>query len=176
MRDLISKCIMKSTICSHKDRNKWLTCEDNELLKECTFTEFQSSGPGGQKRNRKYSSVRLFHQVSGIEVTAVKSRSQNTNKHLALRKLRCRIAMHVRCSVTLSVETLNISLRNSQYPCLLAVLFDTMHRCGFKVSDASKLLEISTGKLVKLLARDSDAWQVINSERKQLGLSILKTH
>lgn len=166
---------MSSEKNSQPDRNKWLTCEDDKLLKACKFTEFQSSGPGGQKRNRKYSSVRLSHPPSGLEVTAVKSRSQNANKHTALKKLRCQIAMHIRSEKTLIFENFNISLQNSQYPCLLACLFDTLHSRNFSVGDAGKALGISTGKLVKLLARDHEAWQVVNSERKKRGMSLLKT-
>lgn len=165
---------MTSNISHHPERNEWLTCEDDKLLKECRFTEFQSSGPGGQKRNRKYSSVRLTHLPSSVEVTAVKSRSQNTNKRNALRKLRCQLAMHIRCQHKLAIPAFDISLRNSQYPCLLAAIFDALHACNFSVGDAGKQLGISTGKLIKLLSRDKEAWQIVNAERQKCGLSSLK--
>jgi hypothetical protein len=165
--------MVNKAIDSHRDRNKWLICEDAQLLKECIFTEFQSSGPGGQKRNRKYSSVRLSHKPSGIEVTAVETRSQNSNKKIALKKLRCLIAMNIRSAKLPQLETLKISLRNSQYPCLLALIFDTLHNVQFSVRDAGEALGISTGQLIKLLLRDNDAWQKINTERQKRNMSIL---
>ena len=159
----------------HPDRNKWLEYSDMHLLKECRFSEFQSSGPGGQKRNRKYSSVRLAHTPSGLDVTAVKSRSQNDNKSTALKKLRHIIAMEIRCdSLPVPPDTYDISMRNKRYPGLLALLFDTLHTADYSVSDAGKALHISTGQLVKLLARDKDAWQKVNAERKKRGMAVLK--
>ena len=156
------------------DRNDWLVADDKTLLNQCVFNEYQASGPGGQKRNRKYSGVRLKHVPSGIEVNAVESRSQNDNKRIALRKLRERIALEVRCDSTPVVETLDISPRNSRYPMLLALLFDTLERCEFRVSDAAAALGVSTGRLTKLLARDPRAWTKLNSERVKRNLPKLK--
>lgn len=161
-------------ISSHPNRNYWLTCDDAQLLQECRLTEFQSSGPGGQKRNRKYSSIRIAHSLTGFSVTAVQSRSQNENKATALKKLRRLIAMEIRNEVSPPVNTLNISLKNDKYPSLLAVLFDTLHKYNFSISDAAKTLKISTNQLVKLLAKDTDAWQKVNHERKQRNLTALK--
>lgn len=158
----------------HPDRNKWLTYNDAQLLKECCFTEFQSSGSGGQKRNRKYSSVRLAHTPSGLYVTAVKSRSQNDNKLIALKKLRRAIAMEVRSDSSPVLETYDISVNNRRYPSLLALLFDNLHIADYSVSKAGKKLHISTGQLVKLLARDKDAWQKVNAERKKRDMPLLK--
>jgi peptide chain release factor-like protein len=162
-------------ISEHPDRNKWLTCEDTVLLQDCHLTEFQSSGPGGQKRNRKYSSIRIAHSLSGRAVTAVKSRSQNENKRSALSKLRRLIAMEIRSDSSPHIDTFVVSMRNKLYPLLLALLFDTLHKNNFSVGDTGKELGLSTGRLVKLLAKDTDAWQKVNKERQKRNLSILKT-
>ena len=156
------------------ERNRWLALDDKELLSQCEFREYQASGPGGQKRNRKYSAVRLKHIPTSIEVTASESRSQKVNRDAALRKLKNEIAIQVRSDETPELESLEISLKNKRYPIFLALLFDKLHLCDFRISDAAAELNISTGKLVKLIGRDSHIWQIINKERKERGFPPLK--
>ena len=155
-------------------RNQWLSLDDFELMKHCRFDEYQASGPGGQKRNRKYSAVRLTHLPTGIEVKSAESRSQQQNKSSALRKLRQTIAVEVRSDKSPEVECLEISQKNKRYPFFLAKLFDELYLCEFRISDVALKLGESTGKLVKLVARDSHVWQIINNERKKLGLNPLR--
>jgi protein subunit release factor B len=59
--------------------------------KDLVFTFFKSSGPGGQKKNKTESAVRLQHLPTGIIVTATESRSQAVNKRVALIRLRERL-------------------------------------------------------------------------------------
>jgi len=155
-------------------RNRWLCSDDSELMSHCIFDEYQASGPGGQKRNRKYSAVRLKHLPTGIEVRSAESRSQKQNRGSALKKLRELIAIEVRSEVSPILDSLVIGLNNARYPLFLAKLFDELHCCEFRISDAAEKLGISTGKLVKLIARDSHIWQIVNSERKRRGISPLK--
>ena len=61
--------------------------EDKDLV----FTFFKSSGPGGQKKNKTESAVRLLHLPTGIIVTATESRSQGVNKRTALNRLKERL-------------------------------------------------------------------------------------
>ena len=44
-------------------------------------------GPGGQKRNKTSSSVRLLHVPTGLQVVAGAERSQSLNRFLARRRL-----------------------------------------------------------------------------------------
>lgn len=144
------------------------------MLKQCRFDEYQASGPGGQKRNRKYSAVRLTHLPTGIEVNASESRSQKQNRNAALDKMRREIAIRVRSDVVLELDKVEISTRNSKYPLFLARLFDELYLCEFRISDAAEKMGISTSKLVKLIYRDPHAWQKVNNERKERGLFPLK--
>ena len=155
-------------------RNQWLSEDDSELLKSCKFDEYQASGPGGQKRNRKYSAVRLTHLPTGIEVCSAESRSQKQNRSSALKKLRNMIAVKIRSEEPLTLESHVIGLNNSRYPLFLAKLFDELNSCEFRISEAAEAMGLSTGKLVKLISRDSHIWQFINSERKKRGLNPLK--
>lgn len=155
-------------------RNYWLGLDDVEFIKLCKFDEYQASGPGGQKRNRKYSAVRLTHIPTGIEVTSAESRSQKQNKSSALFKLRTSIAIEVRSGKTPTIDSFEISKKNKRYPLFLAKLFDELYVCEFRISDVAEKLGVSTGKLVKLISKDPHVWQIINNERKSLGLNPLK--
>jgi protein subunit release factor B len=48
---------------------------------------YRSKGPGGQRKNKKETAVRLKHLPSGITVTASESRYQAVNKRRAFQRL-----------------------------------------------------------------------------------------
>jgi protein subunit release factor A len=60
--------------------------------KDIEITTFKSTGPGGQKKNKTESAVRIKHLPTGILVTATESRSQLTNREAAMERLRQRLA------------------------------------------------------------------------------------
>jgi protein subunit release factor B len=57
------------------------------LARDCEITAYRSSGPGGQKKNKTESSVRVRHLPTGITRIATESRSQLRNKEAALERL-----------------------------------------------------------------------------------------
>src|SRR5262245_58451976 len=57
------------------------------LARDCDVTAFRSSGPGGQKKNKTESSVRVRHRPTGITRIATESRSQSRNRTLALERV-----------------------------------------------------------------------------------------
>ena len=57
------------------------------LALDCTITPYKSSGPGGQKKNKTESSVRVKHLPSGLTRIATESRSQSRNRVLALERI-----------------------------------------------------------------------------------------
>jgi protein subunit release factor B len=57
------------------------------LLAECDVVPFKSPGPGGQKKNKTESSVRVRHRPTGITRIATESRSQSRNRVLALERV-----------------------------------------------------------------------------------------
>ncbi len=71
----------------------WLSLPPESLLKQCLQARFQGSGPGGQKRNRVYSGVRLTHTASGLSAESVDSRASARNLGEALSRLRLAIAL-----------------------------------------------------------------------------------
>jgi protein subunit release factor A len=54
---------------------------------------YRSRGPGGQRKNRKATAVKIVHIPTGITVRATEYRSQYQNKQLALQRLEKRIAL-----------------------------------------------------------------------------------
>uniref|UniRef100_A0A832MN30 Peptide chain release factor-like protein n=1 Tax=Eiseniibacteriota bacterium TaxID=2212470 RepID=A0A832MN30_UNCEI len=57
------------------------------LARDCEISPYRSSGPGGQKKNKTESSVRVRHAPSGIVRIATESRSQAANRRRALERV-----------------------------------------------------------------------------------------
>ena len=65
---------------------------DPQVLKRQVIVEtYRSSGPGGQRKNKVETAVRLRHLPSGITVIATEHRSQAENRKLAFERLRDRL-------------------------------------------------------------------------------------
>src|SRR5256885_11179660 len=77
-------------------RADWAALTDAQLLAQCEVDTYRASGPGGQKRNKTSSAVRLRHPPSGLLVIAEESRSQHENKAKALRRLRPALYLDLR--------------------------------------------------------------------------------
>jgi len=61
------------------------------LKQEVEITFYKSRGPGGQRKNKKETAVRIYHPPSGITVVATEQRSQAQNKELAFERLKKRL-------------------------------------------------------------------------------------
>lgn len=57
------------------------------LLAECEVEAYRSSGPGGQKKNKTESSVRVRHLPTGVVRISTESRSQMRNREAALQRV-----------------------------------------------------------------------------------------
>src|SRR5438876_7822620 len=86
------------------NRADWTSLTDAHLLEQCDVDTYRASGPGGQKRNKTSSAVRLRHGPSGLIVIAEESRSQHENRERALRRMR--EALYLKLRDDLSPEEL----------------------------------------------------------------------
>ncbi len=166
----------------------FLLLDEKLLVKQCRMDTYTASGPGGQKRNRTYSAVRIIHQETGLSAIAEESRSQTQNKQKALQRLKKIIALHIRAGPERTLQELNqdgqqlflqeasvkINTRNPRYPLYCAVILDVVYRQDGKISEAAKQLGISTGKLNKFLSRDKDLLVAANRLREYFNHKPLK--
>jgi len=61
------------------------------LKRQVTIETYRSRGPGGQRKNKVETAVRLKHLPSGLTVIAAERRSQTENRSLAFERLRKRL-------------------------------------------------------------------------------------
>ena len=66
------------------------------LVRDCEITAYRSSGPGGQKKNKTESSVRVRHLPTGIVRVATEERSQSRNRRRALERVWAELARRAR--------------------------------------------------------------------------------
>src|SRR5947209_16893593 len=85
-------------------RSTWANLNDAMLLAQCEVDTYRASGPGGQKRNKTSSAVRIRHLPSGLLVIAEESRSQHENRAKALKRLRQ--AFYLKLREAISAEAL----------------------------------------------------------------------
>src|ERR1022692_4423656 len=80
-------------------RATWTFLNDANLLAQCEVDTYRASGPGGQKRNKTSSAVRIRHLPSSLIVIAEESRSQHENRVKALKRLRQAFWLHLRADI-----------------------------------------------------------------------------
>ncbi|MBA0611975.1 hypothetical protein Godav_012624 [Gossypium davidsonii] len=171
---------------NNNNSNTYLTLKDEELMRQCELNTFKASGPGGQHRNKRESAVRLKHLPTGIIAQAVEDRSQHMNRASALARLRTLIALKVRNPVSLESyspppELLQILPRNStlrrsdsgpqigpnnpKFILGMQALLDLIFAVDGSISDAAKLLGMSTGALSRLVLSDDSLRKAVNELR-----------
>ena len=164
----------------------WLRLSDAALLSQCSVDLYRASGPGGQKRNKTSSAVRVHHEPTGLVVTAVESRSQHENRARATRRLREAIALHCRNPVRAAENpayyldalsrdaSLHVSRRHTDYFLVVQHVLDVLLKTEGRTSDAAEHLQLSTGQLVRFMKTDEKVWQRANEIRREHGLQCLR--
>ncbi|WVZ67887.1 hypothetical protein U9M48_016904 [Paspalum notatum var. saurae] len=173
----------------------YLGMSDEELMEQCEMGTFKASGPGGQHRNKRESAVRLKHLPTGIIAQAVEDRSQHKNRASALSRLRTLIALKVRRPINLENYTPPVELlqilplkstvrgkdvgpqigpNNSKFSPGMQALLDLLFAVEGSVSDAAKILGLSTGALSRLILSDDSLRAAANELRASKGLKPLR--
>ncbi len=169
-------------------RDRALTLDDAGLIAACSVDTFRASGPGGQKRNKTSSAVRLRHAATGVSAEADESRSQHENRVQAVRRLRLAIAIEVREPLDPEAWEPSTALvllvrvgsgpairREPRYAAAIAVVFDLLEACRWSLADATAHLGVNTAALGRFVAEEETVFRAANTRRRALGLSPLRT-
>ncbi len=174
-------------------RATWSRLPEDQLLTQCEVDTYRASGPGGQKRNKTSSAVRLRHLPTGLLVIAEDSRSQHENKAIALKRLWRALFLHLRDELPVAALTqeslathpdyaaargtdgrLHLSTKDPRFWFAVGVVLDVLTACEARVADAAALLGISTGNLIDFLQTDPKVWQEANRVRTVFGHKALR--
>ncbi|PHR59275.1 MAG: peptide chain release factor-like protein [Robiginitomaculum sp.] len=166
------------------NRNELLDMNDDNLLRHCRQECYRASGPGGQHRNTTDSAVRLTVLDGSVVALCADHRSQHRNRAEALKRLRSAIAIQLRLPIAPDSASGSKSERwqgswtlgkkDRRYAGFIAHLLDILAHYEWAVGLAAKGLGISTGKLVRVLAKDPHAWNAVNQARAKLDLVNLR--
>ncbi len=174
-------------------RSTWSSLSEDQLLAQCEVDTSRASGPGGQKRNKTSSAVRLRHTPTGLIVIAEESRSQHENKAKALQRLWKALFLNLRdefAGESLAPEAisahpdyreardgsgkLHMNAKNPRFWPAVGVVLDVLNAVEARVADAAELLGVSTGNLIDFLQTDPKLWQEANRLRAVFGHKSLR--
>lgn len=157
---------------------------DERLLSECDREQLRRSGPGGQRRNKVETGVRLRHRPTGLKSEAFESRSTEANLHAALDRLRRQLAVEVRTPPESEPSPLwrsrcvrgrlSVNPEHADAPALLAELLDHLAAADWNLPAAAERLQTTPSQLVKLLHGEPAALRLVNQQRRSLGLAPLQ--
>jgi hypothetical protein len=170
-------------------RTTWATLTDDQLLAQCEVDTYRASGPGGQKRNKTSSAVRLRHLPTGLLVIGEESRSQHENKAKCIRRMRQAIYLNLRDPIIAELLETNPDLlaakgtdgrlhlreRDPRFWPVAGIALDVLMVTEGQVSTAAELIGTSTANLIDFLQTDPKLWQEANRVRLGFGHKTLKS-
>ncbi len=159
-------------------RSAWTALDDGALVSQCAVDLYRASGPGGQKRNKTSSAVRLRHLPSGIIVIAEESRSQHDNRAKALKRLRRSLWIsHRQPPPPDAANAFSGGWPTTKSPGFLpaaALVLDMLDAMEGRVADAARELETGSAALAEFLRQDEDVWREAAQIRQRHGLPVLR--
>jgi hypothetical protein len=164
-------------------RATWTILSDDRLLSQCEVDTYRASGPGGQKRNKTSSAVRLRHLPSGLIVIAEESRSQHENRARALKRLRQALYLKLREDLLAGAVAnhpdyrsarggdgrLDLGRKDARFWPAAGVVLDVLATVEARVSEAAEALGISTANLIAFLQIEPKVWEQANYLRARFG-------
>jgi RF-1 domain len=173
---------------SDRPRATWAHLSDAQLLAQCEVDTYRASGPGGQKRNKTSSAVRLRHPPTGLIVIAEESRSQHENRARALKRMRQALFLKLRDSLPPAARSpnalaghpdyreartadgrLDLGRKDPRFWPAAGVVLDVLAAFEARVSEAAEALGVSTANLIAFLQTEPKVWEQANQLRAHFG-------
>lgn len=162
----------------------FLQLDQDAFARQCEFHPHRSGGPGGQKRNKTSSAVRLVHRPTGLVADSGDFRSQAENRLRALHRLRLRLALECRSTIVLTGYeppawlrpyaaggTLHVNPKNPAFARAVAHVLDVTAAAAGNVPRTAALLGVSSSSLTRWLKEEPAVWQALAAIRRANGLS-----
>ena len=158
-----------------------------KLLKKCEFRFGRTGGPGGQNRNKVETGAWIVHGPTGLEAKATERRQQQVNRHVAVGRLRLRLALKARAVTNRERHKpselwegrregtrLQVNPKHADYPALLAEALDVIVVRRWDVAGAAKILGVTMSQLSRLVRHHPPAFAKLNKGRESVGLHPLR--
>ncbi len=164
-------------------RNAWLRLDNVDLLAECRQERYRASGPGGQRRNKVETAIRLHHRPTGLTAQAEESRYLEQNRTRALRRLRERVALELRAPFDLKDPplepeflaqrgpkgSLSVNRHSRGYAIIVATLLDALQSAEGSYAKAARALGLTTSQVMRFLRSDPHVWRTVGQAQPRRG-------
>lgn len=144
-----------------------------ELLASVEEQRSRGTGPGGQRRNKVQTQVRLCHRPSGLAAQAGERRSLEQNRKAAVFRLRMALALQLRVPPgpgpsqlwrrRTGGPSLSVSQDHDDVPALLAEALDVLADCGDDLTLAAERQQVARSRLLRVLKLQPEALEALNS-------------
>ena len=163
---------------------------EDELWAQVRISRHKAGGPGGQRRNKVETAVRLEHRPTGLVAEANERRAAEDNRRMALRRLRRLLALRHReplgeqARAALAAGAwrpselwvartggprLSVSASHADVPALLAEALDLLAACDDDLGVAAGHLGVAPSRLVKVLRLEPAALSELNRRLVDAG-------
>ena len=161
-----------------------LALAEPELERQCRFEAYKSGGPGGQKRNKTSSAVRLTHGPTGIVAHCSDFREQSVNRRRAVHRLRFKLAAELRTPINIRgyeppawladlrhAGKFTTNTRNPAYARLAAHVLDVLDAADARLTATAALLGIPASNVVHVLEAEPAVKRAAGQIRQRYGVT-----